>query len=352
MLNSALSKIISDAIEDQLFPGCCLGTVDVGGTRSVAPFGFHTYDNKTPVAEQSLYDCASITKSVPTALLALKLIDAGELSLDDPVNRYIDGYQLGIVKEVLVKHLLTHTVDYRFSLAGWKDRSPIEILEKLYTHPFNLPPGESFCYCNASSVMLGVLMSELYSMPFEEAAQREVFDPLMMHNTGFFPKERFELSAIVPSEDDTWRERIIQGEVHDESAYALRELFVAGSAGLFSTVPDLLNPMEMLLHKGSYNGVQFLSEAITEQVWTNQIQSIGLYTGLGFELNQERYMGVGRSKQTFGKTGFTGCHFLGDVSKGKAVVLLSNVTWPNREESPERIHRFRGVIADEIFGVE
>ncbi|MGL1933668.1 MAG: beta-lactamase family protein [Fibrobacterales bacterium] len=352
MLSSALSRYVSDAIEDQLFPGCCVGIVDRSGARSIAPFGFHTYDNEAPVTNQSLYDCASITKSVPTALLALKLLDAGELSLEDPVNKYIDGYQVGIEKEVLVKHLLTHTVDYRFSLAGLKDRLPIEILEKLYTHPFNLPPGESFCYCNASSIVLGILMSELYSMPFEEAAQREVFDPLMMHSTGFFPKKHFELSAIVPSEDDAWRGRVIQGEVHDESAYSLRELFVAGSAGLFSTVPDLLNAMEMLLNKGSYNGAQFISESIAEQVWTNQIQSIGLFTGLGFELNQERYMGVGRTKQTFGKTGFTGCNLLGDVSKGRAMVLLSNGTWPNRESTPERINRFRSAIAGEMLGGE
>ncbi|MGL1885869.1 MAG: beta-lactamase family protein [Reichenbachiella sp.] len=349
-MRSEIQSYVAGAISENVFPGCVIGTVTKNGVKEVEAFGAQTYNEGAPsITATSLYDCASITKSVPTALLALKLLEAGSVSLDDPVNRYIDGYQMGLDPAVQVKHLLTHTVDYRFSLAGWKDKSAIEILEKLYIHDFNLPPGETFCYCNASSIVLGVLISTVYGGDFQKVAQAEVFDALDMNRTSFFPKETFDADEIVPSEDDPWRGRIIKGEVHDESAYALRELFVAGSAGLFSTAPDLLNPMLMLLNGGIFNDTEFLSREWVEQIYRNQIQHLGLFTGLGFELNQQRYMGDSRTTQTFGKTGFTGCNLLGDVSKEKALVILSNYTWPTRKRNPDRINRFRADIADILF---
>ncbi len=349
-MRSEIQGCISDAISEKVFPGCVIGTVTKNGVKEIEAFGSQAYDDGAlGITSHSLYDCASITKSIPTALLALKLLEVGSISLDDPVNRYIDGYQLGLEPAVQVKHLLTHTVDYRFSLAGWKDKPAIEILEKLYTHDFNLPPGETFCYCNASSIVLGVLISAVYGGDFQKVAQTEVFDQLDMKRTSFFPKEMFDEKDIVPSEDDPWRGRVIKGEVHDESAYALRELFVAGAAGLFSTVPDLLNPMQMLLNGGVFNDTQFLRREWVEHIYRNQIQHLGLFTGLGFELNQQRYMGKSRTPTTFGKTGFTGCNLLGDVSKEKALVILSNYTWPTRKRSPDRINRFRAEIADILF---
>ena len=98
--------------------------------------------------------------------------------------------------------------------------------------------------------------------------------------------------------------RAVQAQVHDESAFALRPKIIAGSAGLFSTVPDLLNFMEMLSGRGTYNGREFFSPQIVEMMQTNFSDISGVTMGLGWELNQPRYMGDHCTPRTDRQDGF------------------------------------------------
>src|SRR5581483_10143727 len=75
--------------------------------------------------------------------------------------------------------------------------------------------------------------------------RREIFHPLEMSATGFNP-HHYLAEEIPPTENDsTFRNRMIQGEVQDENAWVLGG--VAGHAGLFSNVPDLLRLAEEIL---------------------------------------------------------------------------------------------------------
>jgi CubicO group peptidase (beta-lactamase class C family) len=149
----------------------------------------------------------------------------------------------------------------------------------------------------------------------------------------------------VPTEIDPWRGREIRGEVHDESAWALRGIMTAGSAGLFSTVTDILKFLRMLIDGGK----SFFSPSIIEAMYTNQIPHIsGQCTGLGWELNQE-YMGANRTASTFGKTGFTGTAVIMDRSRNAGLALLSNYTWPQRKPNRDLINEVRARIADLIL---
>jgi CubicO group peptidase (beta-lactamase class C family) len=140
---------------------------------------------------------------------------------------------------------------------------------------------------------------------------------------------------------------VIQGEVHDESAWALP--WAVGSAGLFSTVPDLLTFLSMLLNGGTWKGVRFFSEGTIQSMSTNQIARLGSCTGLGWELNQPHYMGEHCSDHSIGKTGFTGCMCLCDLGQGTGIVLLSNCTYPRRKPDKELINSVRRDIADIIL---
>ena len=79
---------------------------------------------------------------------------------------------------------------------------------------------------------------------------------------------------------------------------------------------------------------------------SNQIREIGGFTGLGWELNQERFMGRYCTEHTFGKTGFTGCSIVCDIERGIAFVLLSNRTYPKRPVNDSAINAFRSDVAD------
>jgi len=360
-----IRKYLISAVERQVFPGCAVGwTVD--GNSSIVTVGKHTYDvNSQAVTETSLFDCASVTKSIPVSTLALWMIDRGKLSIDNKLVDFVPEYRGSFRNDITIKHLLTHTLDFDFRLSEFKDLPPEELLDAILSVKMKSPPGEKFCYANATSILLGMVIESISAKSLHLLAKETFFDPLGMANTTFFPEENV-ICRCVPTENDPWRGRIIQGEVHDESAWALRGIMTAGSAGMFSTVADLLKFVGMLVGGDSErpgaddpNGVQqiiggstsssFFKPETVRAMHTNQIPHInGQQAGLGWELNQE-YMGTKRTPSTIGKTGFTGATVIMDIPQNAGLVLLSNYTWPTRKPNRDLINEVRAGIADLIL---
>ena len=370
--NGPIIERVHRAIEERVFPGCVVGMVDREGERTVLPFGRFTYDSRSPtVNHDTVYDVASITKAVPVSCLALRLIGEGRLRLDDRLIEYVPEFSNPDREEVRVRHLLTHTLHFGFALSSLKDESPETIMRAIFQTPFASKPGRFFSYANATSILLGLVVERVYGEPLDAVSERVFFSPLGMRRTTFQPLLHFQNNEIAPTEIDPWRGVTVQGEVHDESAWALlggrriedkqgrtqedngcEENFVPkipGSAGLFSTAPDFLAFLQMLLGGGWSRGTPYFTEATMRSMYTNQIPHLGLCTGLGWELNQPHYMGQNCSQSTFGKTGFTGCVCLCDIEKGIGMVLLANCIYPWRKPDKESINAFRRDIADIIF---
>ncbi|MDR2727554.1 MAG: beta-lactamase family protein, partial [Chitinispirillales bacterium] len=240
---------LQEAIKRQVFSGCAVGAV-VNGEEFTVTAGRHTYDDNSPkVTAGSLFDCASVTKAVPVSTLALWLIDHKHLKLSDRLIDFVPVYNGSFRDEIRLGHLLTHTLDFDFRLSECKDLSPEKLLEAILNVKMKSRPGEKFCYANATSILLGMLIERVSGKPLYELAQEVFFGPLGMKDTTFFPSKT-ALDNCVPTEIDPWRGRTIQGEVHDESAWVLRKIMTAGSAGLFSTVQDLMKFVRMLLEGG------------------------------------------------------------------------------------------------------
>jgi CubicO group peptidase (beta-lactamase class C family) len=361
-LHALLTQRIHRAIEERVIPGCVVGTADRAGVRLLLSFGRFTYEADAPaVRENTVYDVASITKSIPLSCMALRLIDEGKLHPEHRLIDYVPELRNSDREKVLIRHLLTHTLHFGFALSSLKGASPAAIMDAILKRPFASRPGLFFSYANATSILLGLVVERLCGESLERAAQRVFFTPLGMKRTVFHPLNRFAKEEIVPTEIDPWRGGTVQGEVHDESAWALsrgtagegeKEHIIPctpGSAGLFSAVPDLLVFLQMLLKGGRLGGRRYFSGGAVRRMHTNQIADMGLSTGLGWELNQPRYMGRYCSKSTFGKTGFTGCYCLCDPEKKLALVLLSNCTFPRRKPDKEAINALRRDVADLIL---
>jgi CubicO group peptidase (beta-lactamase class C family) len=339
-----IKNCLNSAIKHQIFPGCAVGWI-AGGQESIVTAGRYTYDNDAPaVTENSIFDCASVTKAIPVGTLALWMIDRGKLNTGDRLIDFVPEYRGSFREGIRVHHLLTHTLDFDFRLSECKGLSPEKLLESILNVKMKSAPGEKFCYANATSILLGMLIEKVGGKPLHVLAKEIFFDPLGMNDTAFFLGNAV-IPNCVPTEIDSWRDRTIQGEVHDESAWTLQKIMTPGSAGLFSTIPDLLKFIRMLLDGWEY----FFSGETMEAMHTNQIPHIkGIYTGLGWELNQE-YMGANRTAATFGKTGFTGCSVIIDRTKNAGVAMLSNYTWPSRKPNRDLINEVRGRVADYVL---
>ena len=111
-MKQEISKQILTAITEKAFPGCVVGVVRKDGERIILPFGRFTYEHDSPlISGESVFDIASVTKSIPTSSLALKLIDNGKLKITDRLIDYIPEFNNSDRERVLIKHLLTYTLD-------------------------------------------------------------------------------------------------------------------------------------------------------------------------------------------------------------------------------------------------
>jgi CubicO group peptidase (beta-lactamase class C family) len=349
-MKEKIKNRILQAIEEKIFPACVVGVVRKNGERIIVPVGSFTYDaGSRLVNDDTIFDVASITKSIPTSSLALKLIDEGKLKTSDKLIEFVPEFRNSDRESVLIKHLLTQTLDFGFRLSAYKTKPPEEILGVIFTTEFKSKPGTKLYYTNATSILLGLVVERIFGDSLDKLGEKYFFQPLKMERTAFNPLQKFEKNEIVPTEIQEWRGGLVQGEVHDESAYVLNQKMTIGSAGIFSTTPDILNFLEMLLYKGSFAGQKYFSPEMIEQIQTNQLADIGQYTGLGWELNQPRYMGHYCSAKTFGKAGFTGCVCVCDIEREVGFVILSNYTYPTRKPDAILINKFRSDIADIVF---
>ena len=350
-MNNTIHNYLKQCIEEEIFPGCVVGTV-IKGQQEVIAAGHCTYDaTSRKVSENTVYDVASITKAVPTSCLALKLIEEGRLTLSSRLIDFVPEFSGTFREQVRVEHLMTHTLEFDFRLSDKKELPPREILGSILKAHLRTPPGTAFCYTNATSILLGLVVERVSGMRLDNAAGHYFFGPLGMRSTTFFP-ETIDCSYIAPAEDDVWRGRVICGEVHDESAWALRPVIIAGSAGLFSTVPDVLKFLDMLLKKGcAVDGQRIFSPETIRLMSTNLLPpELGCRAAPGWELCQPDFMGNHCTASTFGKTGFTGCAIVADPPRAAGFVLLTNHTFPRRREDRSLINKVRSALAEMVFG--
>ena len=152
-----------------------------------------------------------------------------------------------------------------------------------------------------------------------------------MTDTHFHPADSLR-SRIAPTETSPPRGYPLQGEVHDENAYALGG--VAGHAGLFSTAADLAVFAQMMLDGGEYDGVRVIADS-TIALFTKRAagtRALGWDT-CGGSGSCGQYLG----EDAYGHTGFTGTSLWIDPEREMFVVLLTNRVHDARAKRPAKV---------------
>lgn len=349
--NQLIADICEQAIADLVFPGCSVGYISEEATHTAA-YGRLTYETASPmVATNTIYDVASVTKTIPTASLVLMLIERGELELDDPVVRWIPELQNEHRHSILVRHLLTYTVifDVPGGMSALAHDHARDFLPHLFAAPLVAEPGAKYFYTNGPAILLGLVVERLTGEKLDALAGAMLFEPLGMKDSAFGPIiDAAERTRTAPSRMLDGAH--IVGTVQDPSAAAmLSSGVVSGAAGLFSTTPDLLRYMEMVLRGGTTkSGQRLFANSTVERFSHNELASLGATAAYGWELDQALFMGDAPAG-TFGKTGYTGCVVLANMQQGRALVLLSNRTYPDAAPDRSAINTVRRALANVIF---
>jgi CubicO group peptidase (beta-lactamase class C family) len=347
---AAAYRVLEAAIAARAFPGCAFGVLARGEIVLQDALGRFTYDDQAPAVEQhTKYDVASLTKVVATTAAAMLLNQRGLLDLETPVAELLPGFVIGRppgtwARHVTVRHLLAHNS----GLPGYVEffrtaDTPADLFRACLDLSFEAPPGERAEYSDPGFILLGKALEVVMRDSLSDWVRREIFHPLELAATGFNPA-RYLAATIPPTEEDaTFRKRIIQGEVQDENAWILHG--VAGHAGLFSNVPDLLRFSAEILRAlwprsdQEQSSPRLFAADVIERFADRQAPA-GSSRALGWDTpSRDSSSGRHFSSRSIGHLGYSGCSLWIDLSDDVAVILLTNRTWPDRKNQAIRAVR-------------
>jgi CubicO group peptidase (beta-lactamase class C family) len=347
VLRDSIQGVLERAMTDGAFPGAF---AVVGRSDSVlVRIGVGTLDRgPSPLPdENTIWDLASLTKVVALTSAVMQLAEQRAVDLDAPVGRYLREWTGPEKGRVTIRHLLTHTSGLPAWRPLYKEATTPDAARALaVATPLDTLPNVRMVYSDLGAIVLGQVVERVSGEPLDAYVARHVFGPLRMTDTQYRPSPGL-LPRIAPTEFDSWRQRHLRGEVHDENAFGLGG--VSGHAGLFSTGRDLARFARMYLKGGTLDGVRIVSPE-TIRLFTAVQDSTMSHRALGWETpNGANSAGRFMGRPAFGHTGFTGTSIWMDPSRDVFVILLTNRVNPTRQNP--RIGGVRVALADAVVRV-
>ena len=324
-----LDEIVRSEIAAGRVPGAVVEVGEGGKIVYRRAFGFRELKpERVPMTPDTIFDLASLTKPVATAVAIMQIAEQGKIDLDSPVAKYWPAFAQNGKDQITVRELMTHCSGLRADLdlrARWRGYATamemIEAEKPLY------PPGARYLYSDVNFEVLGELVRRISGEPLDAYCAAHIFKPLGMRDTVFEPAAA-KRARIAPTGYVDGRLRL--GEVHDPTAWRMGG--VAGDAGLFSTADDLALFAQMLLRHGRAGHVRILSASSIDQMGApGPAAGIDRPRGLGWDLqaplvaNREQLLPVG----SYGHTGFTGTMLWIDPLTQRFVIVLTNRTYPD-----------------------
>ena len=283
----------------------------------------------------SLFDLASLTKVVCTNTIIFKLLEQKRISLEDKIIKYLKDYKYD---DITIYDLLTHTSGLEPDFRSKKIISYNESIDKIYSAERVIDKG-SFLYSDVGYMLLGLIIEKIYNLPLDIVFQKEVAKPLNMVNTCFNPKEKHN---CVPTEI-TKERGVIRGFVHDEKAYSMKG--VAGHAGVFSTIDDLINFASMILNNGVFNNSQYLKKESIDRWYEPLVNKENYHKSFTWYVGNNPNVIMKNNVISF--SGFTGTSISIDRINKIAIILLTNRIHPSRDN--QKLIDIRAELHDEIY---
>jgi uncharacterized protein YbbC (DUF1343 family)/CubicO group peptidase (beta-lactamase class C family) len=277
----------------------------------------------------TIFDVASLTKAVATAPSVMRLVQFGQIRLNDPVSQYIPEFGTSGKQNITIRQLLTHFSGLRGDLDlnfPWEGQEQAFRLADQETP--EKPPGAQFLYSDINFIVLGEMVQKLSGMGLEKYADAHIFQPLGMKHTRFLPPPEWRAKIAETLSIDN--RRVLRGTVHDPTAQRMGG--VAGHAGVFSTAGDLSLLAQALIDRNKILTPDLIEKMTTPQQPPNATDLRGLGWDMDSWLSSNRgdLLPIG----SFGHTGFTGTSIWIDPYTKTYIILLTNTLRPRPPSPP------------------
>ncbi len=336
-----IDQLMNKAVAEGVFPSAVLLFAKEGILLHEAAYG--------DAELGTLFDVASLTKVFATTAIAMRLYDQGELDLEEPLARILLEFEESPYAEVTVAQLLAHQSGlpaYRpfFEQFNSQELDAESLVERQHKYlkwiaqeKPEAKPGEKYIYSDLDFITLGAVLEAETQQGLRSLMSNQVLAPLGLTQMQWAPVDK-SLEGAALTEENQWRNRLLQGEVHDENAYVLGS--AAGHAGLFATGADCYR-----------FACEIISAAAGDSHWLSR-DTVNRFVGcppLGWDHPSRPQSQAGRffPEQAIGHLGFTGCSLWIDLQDSITAILLSNRVHPSRDN--EKIKEFRPQIHDALF---
>jgi serine-type D-Ala-D-Ala carboxypeptidase len=370
------ADVLATGIEQGDAPGTVARVLCRGEVVLDETFGWAEIEpERREMRLDTIFDLASLTKPLAATPVLLHLIEHGEMELGRPIRDYLPELRDRPVGGASVFQLMTHTggvvAHVKLYLQARDREAVVRVIGGL---DLSSQPGTQVEYTCLGFILLGIAAERVTGEPLDVLANRIVFRPLGLRDTGFRldrPADRFaatengnayERAGLNGGSDFTdWRSGYEPGAVHDGNAYYAMG-GVSANAGLFGTAADVARLGRMWLAGGALDGVRILEPESVQLATLNLTPSLELARGLGWQIvtsgatdeNGPWSSGTRFSPRTYGHTGFTGTSIWIDPDNQIVAVLLTNRVHPRIEDDGRRIialrHRFHNAVARALTG--
>ena len=276
-----------------------IGGAVVLASKDDSVFQFHSYgwcdkEKKIPMPGNAIFWLASMTKPFVVASIFI-LKDEGQLSIDDPVSKYIpeiNDMKVGIeytdstdgerrlklenVKHAMtIRHLLANTSGFisaglydgpiadQYKLASyWKYKDLQQMVLAHVKIPLVNQPGEAWGY-DFSYNVLALIIEKVSGKSLEKFFKEKIFEPLGMKDTGFNLKKKdwSRVSQYYYTEN---------GKLSQQQPDVLEKVSLfQGNSGCWSTAEDYYKFCEMILHHGTFMGNTIIQKTTIDELFSD-----------------------------------------------------------------------------------
>lgn len=347
-----VDRLMQAAVDQSVFPGAVLWVAQGGRPVIHEAYGRADLFRPRPMTVDTVFDLASLTKPLATALAVMHLVQQEVVDLDQSLCEFWARLPAE-KKSITIRKLLCHTS----GLAAWRayfmqlrhlpfDQRLARLRQWLLAEPLVSDPDPKGDYSDLGYLMLQWMVEDVSAMRLDYFVTQSIYSPLGIRDLFFIdlsqppPAVPFAATELCP-----WRSRLLMGEVHDDNAHVIGG--VAGHAGLFGTAAAVGQLIEALrIAEVSQDQESPLPGRLVTHFFHHQPNSSW---GLGFDTPAAVGSSAGHlfSSGSVGHLGYTGTSFWMDRQRGIIVVLLTNRVHPSRHN--QRLKRLRPKLHDEVM---
>lgn len=364
-------QAIETAIVEDGIPGAVLAVVRHGKMAYLKAYGNRrVYPKTEPMTTNTVFDMASCSKSMSTAISTLILAEQGKLRMLDPVSRYIPNFKDwesadGKEKQTIrIADLMTHTsglppyAPVAEVSKQYGSPNPDGLMEYIATCPRDFRPQTDFQYSCLNYITLQHIIETVSRQSLRQFAKEHIFDVLGMTHTDYLPciqdkkgnwvntEELPEWASLIAPTEKQLNGQVLCGQVHDPLARIMNG-GISGNAGVFSCAEDIAVLCAALQNGGEWNGRRILSPLGVKAMRTVPRATASLGRTLGWDCFTAYASNNGDflSPNTYGHTGYTGTSIVIDPDTDTSVILLINAVHP---EDGHGVVRLRSLVANAV----